>query len=145
MDGGLRLPEPFLLDELLGRVDLARRDEEPAVSQVLLRKGLALVDMEPEVCRLLGRDGGPPAEEKALLSEVASRLGVSAPVAAGAPLETVCAILLRSTALFCNDGGLLHLANALGVKTVSVFGPVDPRVYGPYGNQTPHEALAENV
>ncbi|MBI2095705.1 MAG: glycosyltransferase family 9 protein [Candidatus Omnitrophica bacterium] len=85
------------------------------------------------------------AEEKALLSEVASRLGVSAPVAAGAPLETVCAILLRSTALFCNDGGLLHLANALGVKTVSVFGPVDPRVYGPYGNQAPHEALVEDV
>ncbi len=31
-----------------------------------------------------------------------------------------------------NDGGLLHLAKAVGCPTVSIFGPVDPKVYGPY-------------
>ena len=35
--------------------------------------------------------------------------------------------------VICNDGGPLHLAVSQGVKTVSVFGPVDPNVYGPYG------------
>ncbi len=34
--------------------------------------------------------------------------------------------------VICNDGGPLHLAVSQGVKTVSVFGPVDPCVYGPY-------------
>ena len=31
-----------------------------------------------------------------------------------------------------NDGGSLHVAAASGAKTVSIFGPVDERVYGPY-------------
>ena len=31
-----------------------------------------------------------------------------------------------------NDGGPLHIAAALGVRSVSIFGPVDPVVYGPY-------------
>lgn len=33
--------------------------------------------------------------------------------------------------VICNDGGPLHLAVSQRVKTVSIFGPVDPRVYGP--------------
>ncbi|MBF0483077.1 MAG: glycosyltransferase family 9 protein [Candidatus Omnitrophica bacterium] len=31
-----------------------------------------------------------------------------------------------------NDGGPLHMAVAAGAKTVSIFGPVDEKVYGPY-------------
>lgn len=31
-----------------------------------------------------------------------------------------------------NDGGPLHLAVAAGARTVSIFGPVDEKVYGPY-------------
>ncbi len=43
----------------------------------------------------------------------------------------------------CNDGGPLHLAVSQRVKTVSVFGPVDPAVYGPYdpGNHTLHQTV----
>ena len=41
-------------------------------------------------------------------------------------------LLGRLGLVICNDGGPLHLAVSQGVKTVSIFGPVDPRVYGPY-------------
>lgn len=41
-------------------------------------------------------------------------------------------LLGRLDLVICNDGGPLHLAVSQQVKTVSVFGPVDPRVYGPY-------------
>jgi ADP-heptose:LPS heptosyltransferase len=41
-------------------------------------------------------------------------------------------LLGRMTLVVCNDGGPLHLAVSQGVRTVSVFGPVDPQVYGPY-------------
>ena len=34
--------------------------------------------------------------------------------------------------VICNDGGPLHVAVGVGVKTVSLFGPVDENVYGPY-------------
>jgi len=42
-------------------------------------------------------------------------------------------LLGRMDLVICNDGGPLHLAVSQGVKTVSIFGPVDPHVYGPYG------------
>ncbi len=41
-------------------------------------------------------------------------------------------LLSRLELVICNDGGPLHLAVSQRVKTVSIFGPVDPRVYGPY-------------
>lgn len=41
-------------------------------------------------------------------------------------------LLARLDLVLCNDGGPLHLAVSQRVKTVSIFGPVDPRVYGPY-------------
>ncbi len=43
------------------------------------------------------------------------------------------ASLVRRCALnIVNDGGPLHMAVAAGAKTLSIFGPVDPNVYGPY-------------
>jgi len=66
-------------------------------------------------------------------------------IVAGEPLDQVAALLLHSTALLSNDGGLMHLANALGVKTVSIFGPVDEKVYGPYRRDIPLEIVFESV
>jgi lipopolysaccharide heptosyltransferase II len=44
----------------------------------------------------------------------------------------LAALLLLAQGAIVNDGGPLHVAAAVGVKTVSIFGPVDPQVYGPY-------------
>lgn len=46
-------------------------------------------------------------------------------------LQTL-AILKKSCLAVVNDGGPLHMAVAAGIRTVSVFGPVDEKVYGPY-------------
>ena len=41
--------------------------------------------------------------------------------------------LCRQAALFVgNDTGLMHMATAQGAAVVAVFGPSDPRMYGPY-------------
>ncbi len=47
-------------------------------------------------------------------------------------LKQFVSLLARLDLVICNDGGPLHLAVSQKVKTVSIFGPVDPRVYGPY-------------
>lgn len=47
-------------------------------------------------------------------------------------LGQFAAVVGQSQILITNDGGPLHIAVALGKKTVSFFGPVDPKVYGPY-------------
>jgi lipopolysaccharide heptosyltransferase II len=44
----------------------------------------------------------------------------------------LAALLMQCQAAIVNDGGPLHVAEAVGVRTVSIFGPVDPQVYGPY-------------
>jgi ADP-heptose:LPS heptosyltransferase len=44
----------------------------------------------------------------------------------------LAALLLLARGAIVNDGGPLHVAVAVGVNTVSIFGPVDPQVYGPY-------------
>ncbi|RKY30165.1 MAG: lipopolysaccharide heptosyltransferase II [Candidatus Omnitrophota bacterium] len=47
-------------------------------------------------------------------------------------LGQLAALISKTKLVIANDGGPLHMAVALGVKTVSFFGPVDPKVYGPF-------------
>jgi ADP-heptose:LPS heptosyltransferase len=39
-------------------------------------------------------------------------------------------------AVLCNDSAVSHLAAALGRKVVCIFGPMDPNIYAPYGNES---------
>lgn len=47
-------------------------------------------------------------------------------------LGELAALINKMEIVITNDGGPLHIAVALGKKTISFFGPVDPKVYGPY-------------
>ncbi|RLA98166.1 MAG: hypothetical protein DRG83_14850 [Deltaproteobacteria bacterium] len=49
----------------------------------------------------------------------------------GHPLSVVAYWLSKCFLLVCNDGGLMHIADALGIKTVAIFGPTDHRIFGP--------------
>jgi lipopolysaccharide heptosyltransferase II len=42
------------------------------------------------------------------------------------------ALYERCMLMIGNDSGVLHLANAVGTPVVALYGPSDPRVYGPY-------------
>ena len=48
------------------------------------------------------------------------------------PLRSTAAALKHAQLLLANDGGLVHMASAVGTPTIAIFGPVDPKVYGPY-------------
>jgi ADP-heptose:LPS heptosyltransferase len=71
------------------------------------------------------------AKERPLCEEVASRMKSVAVLATGLPLLTVAGLLKRCSVVVGNDGGLIHLAAAQGIRTVAIFGPVDAAVYGP--------------
>jgi ADP-heptose:LPS heptosyltransferase len=49
-------------------------------------------------------------------------------------LAELMLLLRRSAMLVTNDSGPLHLAAALGVPTVSLYGPETPELYGPVGD-----------
>lgn len=47
-------------------------------------------------------------------------------------LTSLAALIAKADWVVSNDSGPMHLSAALGVKTVGMFGPTDPRVSGPY-------------
>ena len=60
-------------------------------------------------------------------------------------LEILPAVIKELQLLISNDGGPMHMAVALGVKTVSVFGPVSELVYGPYPEHRNHVVLKWDI
>ena len=51
----------------------------------------------------------------------------------GYNLTLTSAYMKKSDIFIGNDSGLMHLAVANKLKVISLFGPTDDRVYGPYG------------
>jgi heptosyltransferase-1 len=47
-------------------------------------------------------------------------------------LVSLPALLRRAEWVISNDSGPMHLAAALGVRVFALFGPTDPRLFGPY-------------
>ena len=73
------------------------------------------------------------SSETTLCQEVAKAMRRQPKTALQAPSLILLAPLLERCRLVVgNDGGTLHLASVVGTPTVSIFGPVDGSVYGPY-------------
>jgi ADP-heptose:LPS heptosyltransferase len=49
------------------------------------------------------------------------------------PLRQFIAVLSRCRILICNDSGPMHIATALNVPVVAIFGPTEPAWFGPLG------------
>ena len=76
---------------------------------------------------------------------MAERIVVNIPGAASlagkTDLDALAAVLRRCRLVVGCDSGALHLAVAVGVPTVHLFGPVDPAVYGPWGSPQRHRVV----
>ena len=58
-------------------------------------------------------------------------------------LVSLPALIKRADWVISNDSGPMHLAAALGVQTVGIFGPTDPRVCGPYPLNAPTNIVVQ--
>lgn len=77
-----------------------------------------------------------PGEEEIAESVRAASLG-AARVLPRQPLRGIASILASCDAVVANDGGLMHLAVAIGRPTVGVFGPTEPDIWFPYEGKGP--------
>jgi len=80
-----------------------------------------------------------------LCKKTAGLMKSKAILACGNTTISQFAALSRKCSLnILNDGGPLHIAAASGAKTISIFGPVDEEVYGPYPKEN-HEVVTSSV
>ena len=107
-------------------------------------------------------------DEKAIAEIVLGKMGQSPPALSGAEgsgtvpifpgpicsiidltgklnLKELAAVISELKLLICNDGGPLHMAVALGVNTLSIFGPVDEKVYGSYPSNEKHVVIKKDL
>jgi heptosyltransferase-3 len=92
-----------------------------SVAKVLTSEGV-------EVIFLLG-----PAEMERLSVSAIGKIETVSRILTNLPLADVLAVLSNASCYIGNDSGITHLAAAMGVKTVAVFGPTNPAVYRPIG------------
>lgn len=52
-------------------------------------------------------------------------------------LTSLPALLSKADWVISNDSGPMHLSAAMGFNTIGLFGPTDPRLYGPYPLKSP--------
>ena len=87
--------------------------------------------------------GGPG--ECILARDLIARSSVPAVDLSGrTSLGQLAAIMGRCRLVLGVDSGPLHLAVAMGAPTVHLFGPVDARMFGPWGNPARHAVVTSN-
>jgi predicted lipopolysaccharide heptosyltransferase III len=72
--------------------------------------------------------------ERGVMSRIAARMTTPYRTLIGRTgLKELAAVLERATLMVSNDNGPMHMAAALGVPVIGLFGPSDPAVWGPWG------------
>lgn len=54
-------------------------------------------------------------------------------IKAKVPLRELISLITKMDLLICNDGGVMHIAAAVRIPVVAIFGPTEPRWFFPYG------------
>ena len=113
------------LHPLSGSTAISRR--WPTAAFVWL--GQALIEQLDANVLLVGSP-----DERAALIEMAERIGPETMVAAGrTSLHELAALLSQCDVFVGNDSGPMHLAAAMGARTIGLFGPNTPVKWGPLG------------
>ncbi|MDH7513239.1 MAG: lipopolysaccharide heptosyltransferase II [Clostridiales bacterium] len=84
------------------------------------------------------------AEDSEVAATVASAMEKKPALLAGeTTLDDLAGLISHASLFVSNDTGPMHMANALGVPVVAIFGPTDPAVTGPF--KKPSVCLKKDV
>ncbi len=82
------------------------------------------------------------SSERPMLEEIASGISPSPVSMTDATVGQLTALLKRAKLVLGVDNGPVHLAVSQGTPTVNIFGPTDPRIFGPWGAPDKHIVVA---
>ena len=142
---GMPLVRPTSADIYRGKEILAENGIMPTTKPVVIHPGsggahkcwhldnflsvsLALAKKGVEVVFLFG-----PAEAERFSEPAIAQIRAAGKLLTNLSLAEVLGVLGCSRGYIGNDSGITHLAAAVGIRTVVVFGPTAPAIYGPLG------------
>ena len=74
-------------------------------------------------------------EENTIKEDIQCLIGDGSFVVSELSLKDTAALIEKCRLFVSNDSGLMHIAVAVDVKTIAIFGPSDPLRTAPYGNE----------
>jgi len=80
--------------------------------------------------------------ERPMLEEIGQGMTAQPLLVTDASIGQLAALLRRAQLVLGVDSGPLHLAVAQGTPTMHIFGPTDPRIFGPWGTAGRHIVIA---
>jgi lipopolysaccharide heptosyltransferase II len=80
-----------------------------------------------------------------IVSDVSRRCVGNVKVLDALPLRQLAAILSHARVCVANDSGPMHIAVAVGTKTIGIFGPGEENIWFPYDSSAGHIALRRDV
>jgi lipopolysaccharide heptosyltransferase I len=161
----LEILRPLGIDPAGARSQLAIPEEDRVAARTLRAREGAMVGLHPgvsgfgsfkrwaperyaQLARRLHDDRGVkslvtwgPGEEALASSIVADADGAAVLAPATRSLRALGALYEVCDVVVAADTGPLHLAAALGVPTVGLYGPKDPAIYGPWNGKTGEKAI----
>lgn len=80
--------------------------------------------------------------ERPMLERIAAGITPPPPIISDMSVGQLAALLKRAELALGVDNGPLHLAVSQGTPTIHIFGPTDPRIFGPWGAPEQHIVIA---
>lgn len=84
-------------------------------------------------------------EEEQLAIDISRGLHIKPLLAPKTTIMEMAALMKRCKIVVCNDSGLLHVAVSQNVPTISMFGPANENVYGPYPKSSKNIVLTSSA
>ena len=84
-------------------------------------------------------------DERPLLNSIKTLCNFNPAMPNVLPLRQLAAVLQNLAVYISNDCGPLHLAPAVGTKTVGIFGPGEPDIWFPYDNNLGHRLVFHKI
>jgi ADP-heptose:LPS heptosyltransferase len=140
------MKDPVLAENLTasGIANVMRRDPFPSFGHAAdhLLRTLALPRPSvPDLWRsggetiFLNPASGSPRKNWPHFPELLSRLSGSRSIPHNLTLPQLLGEISRARLFIGNDSGITHLAAYIGCPTVALYGPTDPRIWGPIGRR----------
>ena len=82
-----------------------------------------------------------PGEEK-IVNRISQLAGEMVGILSPGPVREVASVIDSCDAVVANDGGIMHLAVALGKPVTALFGPTEPEIWFPYSGKGPFAVVS---